>query len=209
MMKVFKNNQNGATMMEALGVLTIIVMLGVSSIKLIGNIYGLFTQSLVINEIKDLQKVISDRYRFEGNYRELFDGKTPEQTSAFLCSEKMAPFQMCVGNLMYNKMGGRIWVLPVEYLDGEGSSYEDYTKYAMIFEGLSDRACVSAAQINWITKQKTDVFSMIINGGTEKELIVDLPYNQQEGTVSFPVLPTDVLEACNYNDNNQIEWIFF
>lgn len=204
-----KNNQNGATMMEALGVITILVILGVSSIKLIGTIYGLFTQNIVVNEIKDLQKVISERYRFEGNYKELFENKTPEQTAAFLCDKKMAPFQMCVNGLIYNKMGGEVWILPVENFDSEGSSYKDYTKYAMRFMKLSNRACLSAAQINWATKQKSDVFKMIINSGTAKELVADLPYNQQEGSVVFPVLPQDIIKACDNNDNNQIEWIFF
>ena len=56
-----KNNQSGATMMEALGVLTIIVMLGVSVIKLVGNIFSMFNQAVVVSQIKDLQKVISER----------------------------------------------------------------------------------------------------------------------------------------------------
>ncbi len=208
-MSFFKTNQLGATMIEALGVLTIIVMLGVSSIKLIGNLYNMFRQSLVVNEIKDLQKAISDRYKFEGNYKELLEGKTPEETAKFLCDKKMVPFQMCINGQLYHRMGGEVWVMPVENFDEEGSAYNDYSKYALTFWGLDDKVCVNAAQINWYTQQKSDVYKMIINSGTDKELIVDLPYNKQEGSKTFPVLVQDVLNACSKGKENEIEWIFF
>ena len=116
---------------------------------------------------------------------------------------------MCVICLLYYKMGGEAWVLPVENFDSEGTAYRDYTKYAMRFTKLSNKACLSAAQINWATKQKSDVFKMIINSGTGKELVVDLPYNKQEGSVLFPVLVNDVIKSCDNDDNNQIDWVFF
>ncbi len=204
-----KSNQVGATMMEALGVLTILILLGISSIRLIGNIYNMFRQSLVVNEVRDLQKVISDRYKFEGNYKELFEGKTPEETAKFLCDEKMAPFQMCSDGLLYHRMGGKVWVMPVENVDSDGNSYNDYSKYALSFWKMTDRTCLNAAQINWNTQQKSDVYKMIINSGTSKELVVDLPYNKQDGSVLFPVLPDQIIKACDNDDDNQIEWVFF
>lgn len=208
-MVFMKKNQSGATMVEAIGFLTVVIMLGLSSIKLVGNLYGLFKQSLVVNEIKDLQKVISGRYKFEGNYKELLENKTPEETAAFLCDKKMAPFQMCINGLLYNRAGGEVWVVPFEEIDEDGNSYKNYTKYKMIFSGLNDRACVEAAQINWYTQQKSDVYKMIINSESENNLVVDLPYNQQDETKAFPVLPSDVMQACNEGDDNQIEWVLF
>ena len=111
-----KNNQSGATMIETLGVLTIVTMLGISAIKLIGNIFDIFKQNLVVNEVRDLQKAISGRYRFEGNYKELLENRTPEETAQFVCNEKMAPYQMCIDGLLYHRMGGQVWIMPIENL---------------------------------------------------------------------------------------------
>lgn len=208
-----KNNQKGATMMEMLGVLTIIVMLGISAIKLIGNIFDMFKQNLVVNEVKDLQKVISERYKFEGNYKELLENKTPEQVTAFLCAEKMAPYQMCSNGLLHHRMGGAVWVMPIVNYDADGNAVTDYSKYALVFWGLSDKTCINAAQINWYTQQKSDIFKMLINSGVEdKELSVDMPYNMAEGSRIFPVNPADVMRACSNGDDddkNTIEWVFF
>ena len=204
-----KNNQSGATMMEALGVLTIIIMLGVSVIKLVGNIFSMFNQAVVVSQIKDLQKVISERYRFEGNYANLFEDRTPEEVTAFLCDEKMAPFQMCNDGLLFHKSGGEVWIMPVENYDEEGEPFNDYNKYAMTFWSLSDTTCINAAQINWYSQKKSDVYKMVINSGTDKELVVDVPYNIQEGSETFPVPAAEVFRACSNNDNNQIEWIFY
>lgn len=208
-----KNNQKGATMMEMLGVLTIIIMLGVSAIKLIGNIFDMFKQNLVVNEVRDLQKVISERYKFEGNYKGLLENRTPEQVSAFLCTSKMAPYQMCSNGLLHHRMGGEVWVMPIVNYDGDGNELTDYSKYALVFWGLTDRTCVNAAQINWYMQQKSDIFKMVINGDkADKRLSVDMPYNMEEGSKIFPVNPSDVMRACSNgdeDDKNKIEWVFF
>lgn len=204
-----KNNQSGATMIETLGVLTIVTMLGISAIKLIGNIFDIFKQNLVVNEVRDLQKAISGRYRFEGNYKELLENRTPEETAQFVCNEKMAPYQMCIDGLLYHRMGGQVWIMPIENFDSSGNAVIDYSKYALTFWNLSDRTCINAAQINWYTQQKSDVYKMIINSGTVKELVVDLPYNQQEGAQLFPVAADLVMKACNTGGENTIEWVFF
>ena len=208
-----KNNQKGATMMEMLGVLTLIIMLGNSAIKLIGNIFDMFKQKLVVNEVRDLQKIISERYKFEGNYKGLLENRTPEQVAEFLCTSKMAPYQMCVNGRMYHRMGGEVWVMPVVNYDGDGNELTDYGKYALVFWGLSDRTCVNAAQINWYMQQKSDIFKMVINGDkADKRLSVDMPYNMEEGSKNFPVNPADVMAACSNeedDDKNTIEWVFF
>ena len=79
----------------------------------------------------------------------------------------------------------------------------------MTFWGLSDRICINAAQINWYSQKKSDVYKMVINSGTDKELVVDVPYNMQEGSETFPVPTAEVFRACSNNDDNQIEWIFY
>ncbi len=212
-----KNNQFGATMIEAIGVLGIISMLTVSVISLIGNIFAMFNQAIIVNQVKDLQKVITERYRFDGNYSRLLEGRTSEEIAAFLCKEKMAPFQMCAGDgLLRHKGGGAVWVMPVENYDDEGNSFNDYNKYVLMFWGLSNKVCTDAAQINWYSQKKSDIYRMRINPDTEKQLIVNAPLtdgavSEEEGenVATFPVPVAKVYNACSNGDDNQIEWIFY
>ena len=207
-MFMYKSNQTGATMLETLGVLTIVIMLGVSSIKLIGNIMAMFKQGMVVSEIQDLQKAITDRYKFEGSYKSLFEGKNDEGVVQYLCNNKIAPFQMCSGNRMYHRMGGSVWVIPSGYYEGE-NFIADYNKYAMTFWGLTDKTCLLAAQIDWNKQKKSSVFRMLINSDKVNNLIVDVPYNKQVGSKTFPASVSDITKACSNDNDNTIEWVFF
>lgn len=198
-----KFNQKGTTMIEMLGVLTIIIILGISSIKLIGNVYSLFKQGRVASEIRDLQKNISERYRFEGHYEDMLKNKTPEQTAAFLCDNKLAPIHMCYKGKIYNEMSGEVWILPVS--DGSNVVYD---KYAVSFANLSKKACLNAAQINWNTQNKVAVYKMIINSGTAKQVVVDVAHNVQSGSSAFPIKIEDAMKGCS-NEYNTIQWVFF
>ncbi len=205
-----KNNQSGATMMEMLAVLGIITMLGSSIISLVANVMDMFKQNLVVNQIRDLQKAISGRYRFEGNYEGLLKNKTPEEISAYLCSSKIASYDMCVNGELYHRMGDKMWIMPVENYDAEGNAYNDYSKYVLEVWGLTKGTCVVAAQINWYQQNKSDVYKIIINSGKASQFVVDMPYNIGEGstTATFPIYPDQALKACN-NDRNDIQWVFF
>lgn len=208
-MFIEKNNQNGATMVEMIGVLTIIIMLGVSSIKLIGNIMSMFKQSLVVGEIRDLQKAISDRYKFEGNYKDLFEGRSSEEVVKYLCEQKLPPNQMCSNGKMYHRMGGQVWVTPVIDYDASGNEIPDYSKYAVSFWNLTDKACVNAAEINWYNKDKQDIYKLIINAGSAYEKVFDVPQNLQASSFSFPVEAMAAMDACKNDGENQIDWVFY
>lgn len=212
-MFLYKNNQKGATMLETLGVLTIVVILGVSSIKLIGSIFSMFKQSMVSNEIRDLQQAISGRYKFEGNYKEIFEGKNPlteqNKIAEFLCNEKLVPNQMCGGDVLYHRMGGRVWILPEVKNDGTLET-DNYDKYTVEFLGLTDRACLNIAQINWNTQKKTNIYSMIINENNNAYKVkFTVPINIDGGSKGFPASINDIMKSCSYDDNNSIRWVFY
>ncbi|MBQ9236090.1 MAG: hypothetical protein IJ184_06480 [Alphaproteobacteria bacterium] len=205
-------NQKGSSMVEMLGVLTIIGMVGMGAIKFIGGVHNVFIQNMVVNEARDLQKVISDRYRFEGNYNDLFDGRNdPDAVAKFLCGEgdnkkRMAPYQMCSGDKMHHRGGGAVLVYPVS---------GDTTKYTMVFEGLSDTACSSLAQVNWFTRQKSDVYQMVITDGKDQTTFVaNSPYVEDEtaegiATGIFPVGASQALAACANGNNSKVQLTFF
>ena len=207
-----KNNQKGSTMMETLGVLGIFVMLGAGAISLIGNIWGLFKQNMVVNEVRDLQKAISESYKAEGNYYRLFHDKNNEWSSSNeeaaskpLCVEKIAPFQMCSDNKLRHRLGGKVFVSPV--LSEEMDNCEKCDKYMITFTQLSKKACVTLAQLNWFTQKKSDIFQMMIN-----DELFCLPGNsdtncsEDKNIYNFSI--GDAMSACS-ESVNQIQWVFF
>ena len=76
--------------------------------------------------------------------------------------------------------------------------------------GLSNKICVSIAQINWWTQKKSDIYKMVINYGQgNRQLVVNMPSVVEEGAENFPVSANSVIKACSNDDNNDIMWIFY
>ena len=213
-MRKFCNNQSGSSMVEMLGVLTILAMVGMGAIKFIGGVHNVFIQNMVVNDARELQKIISDRYRFEGNYEPLFNGRScdaePDTVAQFLCGycegcdsrNRMAPFQMCSNGKLHHRGGGAVRVCKYD---------DEYKHYVMFFEGLTDRSCSALAQVNWFTRQKSDIYRMVVNSGIAgKELVVESPLSKQEGSIVFPINASQAMAACSNGDtNNDIQLVFF
>lgn len=203
-MLYIKNNQKGATMMETLGVLAIVVILATSIMSLISNIWGTFKQNLVVNEARDLQQAITNAYKADGNYDSLFEGWSAENDKVAeqkLCNEKIAPFQMCSNGELYHRQNGRVWVWPV-----------DHDKYRLSFKQLSKKTCISLAEVNWFLQKKPSIYQMIINPEEEGTggFVVDLPQNAEEGAVNlYTFSAANAMEQCNRQDDNEIQLIFF
>ena len=185
-------------------------MLGIGTIRLVGNIMSMFKQSLVVNEVRDIQQAISGRYSFEGDYNELFkvietsDGSIEEdqiKIANFLCSEKMIPNQLCSGGMLRHRLGGDIWILRAD----------DDKRYAVEFGGLTNKACLNVAQINWHNNKKSSIYSISINDyeGSENRLKVVLPINKTDDTKVFPILLSDIMSACRNSEGNAIRWEFY
>ncbi|MFR8204947.1 MAG: hypothetical protein ACLU99_00355 [Alphaproteobacteria bacterium] len=68
---MFRINQKGGTMVEAIAVISIMTVLGISAIKLIGGLFDGFKQNIVTSEIRELQKNVSARYSVDGHYGNL------------------------------------------------------------------------------------------------------------------------------------------
>lgn len=204
-------DQKGSSMIEMLGVLTIIGMVGMGSIKIISNVYNLFIQNMIVTEARDLQKTLSDRYRFEGNYTsELFKNKEcdkegVDEVAQFICNNKMAPFQMCSGGKLHHRGGGDVKIC----------EHNDKNKYYMTFYNLTNNSCAALAQVNWYTRQKSDVYQMSIYDGAAsgddiEPFVVDSSYSRNEATTNtFPISTIQALGACNHQDNNVIQLTFF
>ena len=187
-----KNNQKGASLVEVLGVLTIISLIGTATLKLVTNSYGLFKQSMVTSEITELQKIISGNYCFSGEY-EIDD--TPANFYKKICEkDKTAPNQMCLKSggsyVLKHRLGGNV---KIEKKENSGYSIE--------FENINRRACVSLSQIDWLQRRKTNIYQLDINN-------VAVAYYPKKGNKSFPLTVNNSITGCN-KDINTIKWYFY
>lgn len=195
-----KINQSGATMIEAIAVIAIAIMLGVSVISLINSIYAVFTQNMVAGEVRDLQKAISDIYRFDGNYSAL--GSDENSAASYLCNNKIAPFQMCVRGKLKSRSGGEV---SVKVYNDDVSDQDD--KYEIVFTGLSRKTCVNAVQINWDKGQRSVVYAMVVNSDNSKT--VWQLKNATNEKYTFPVSTSVAMELCSKEYDNTIQYVFY
>jgi len=207
-MKRFKFSQSGSSMIEMLGVLTVAGMLGFGILKTISAVHGVFIQNMVVDEAQDLQKRISERFRFDGNYNKtLFNNKScndDDKVAKYLCDEKIAPFSMCSNGKLYHRGGGEVKVC--QYGDNN-----QYDKYRIVFRGLSKRSCVALAQADWVIRKKSYIYDMSVNPNDEskKTIIYSNYYSGDHGNNVFPVGTSKAMEICNNGDDNTIQLTFF
>ena len=192
-MSVIKNNQKGSSLLEALAVLTIISMLATSVIKVISNAYGVLKQSMVISEIRDLQKSISGVYNYSGTYKSLFE----DDYYKILCeTDKSIPNQMCIKDgatyKLVNRLSGNVILTPSA----------DFTSYSIKVDGLSRKNCLEVVETSWVDRKKVDIYQLNIND-------VAVAYYPQRGGKSFPILSTTAISSCSKSGKNNTVELFF
>lgn len=201
-------NQLGSSMIEMLGVLSVVGMVSYGLIKFIGAAHDLFIQNMVVSEARDLQKKISERYSFEGVYNStLFSGRScldNDTVAAYICEQKLAPFQMCSNGKLHHRGGGAVKIC--EFIDEEGNQISD--KYNMTFYGLSKRSCVTLVQNDWYTRKKSYIYSMVVNGASGTTIFSNYIPGDHDDNV-FPVSATKAMAICNSEDNNSVQMTFF
>jgi len=186
---MFRINQKGGTMVEAIAVISIMTVLGISAIKLIGGLFDGFKQNIVTSEIGELQKNVSARYSVDGHYGNL-------GTVATLVKEKVVPNQMLANGKIYHRLGGEVLI--------EKSALSTLY-YQITFKDLSPKACMNLSQINWMTHQGSDLIQLQINS-----TIFVLPIDGVKRGDS-KALPLDVARAaqsCKVKGSNTIIWTF-
>ena len=191
-MFVNKNNQKGRSLVEVLAVLTIIAMLGASVIKVIGSIYAMLKENMATTEIKEIQKTISGVYNFSGNYDVLFQ----DDAYKVLCeTDKSLPSQMCLKSgtsyRLRHRLSGNITIN--KNTDGSG--------YVVSFGELNKKNCVAFTQIDWLSRKKTHIYQLDINGA-------EVAYFPKKNDKGFPISTSTAFSSCNSNSNT-ISWYFY
>lgn len=189
---MLKSCQKGTTLMEAMAAITIASVLLISVIKLVGNMFDMFKQNMVVNEVQEVQKNITARYRLEGNYAGL-SGLSAED----FAKQKLVPSQMHVGDKLMHRLNGEVKI-------GVSDLGDDY--FYIEFDSLTNRSCVNLSQINWNNSLSTDLFQIQIN---DNVYLLPIPSN---GVVlgdenALPITVAKAISSCKDNDN-VIVWTF-
>lgn len=190
---MFRSDQKGATMLEAISVITIVSVVTIGGIKLIGSMFEMFKQNMVANEVQEIQKNVSARYRLEGNYAEL---SSEEMTPQKLKEELLVPSQMLVRGKLMHRLNGEVEIKASEL----GDEYFD-----IIFKELTVRSCMNLSQINWSSTQGTDLFQIKINENTFKLPINGVNFGDAD---ALPITVKKAADSCTNDDENIITWTF-
>lgn len=193
-----KSNQNGGTMMETLMMLSIITVLSISGIKLIGSLMGMFRQNMVSNEIIEIQKNITARYRALGDYAEI------PTTIEDWKKEKILPHQMIVEDSLVHRQGGAVSILPRPRNEGE----DIYPYFQVTFNRLPQKTCLLVAQINWVNSHTSDLIEMKINNTHTFILPTRNSGIDKTADNALPAKTKVIMDACKKGDNNAITWTF-
>ena len=189
-----KSNQKGSSLIEVLGVISIVGILVISALNIITNIYGLLKVSLATGEVKDLQKSISGVYNYSGNYDQLFQGDVYKT----LCeTDKVAPNQMCVKKdssyILRHRLSGSVVL----------NKSSDSMSYTITFGNLSKKNCIKLSQIEWLDRKKISIYQMNINE-------TPAAYFPKKNDKVFPIPTKDTFSYCNKDDGeNEITWFFY
>lgn len=190
-----KSNQKGYTMIEAVATISILIMVISGMTKTVSNMFAKYKYNEVLLQIKDLRKIVSDRYAAIGDYT----GLSAKQ----LIDEKIAPATMVAGNILLNSFGGQVYLEPAD-------SYGTNKSFSMQFTNLPRNVCIEVANINWRVDDTSTLIQMVIN---DKNKPYKWPVNQIGGAVtpgqnSLPLTMTMAQNACSSKDKNLIIWEF-
>ena len=187
-----EQNQKGATMLEAIAVLSVVTVFSIAAISVVGSMFDMFKQNMLANEIKEVQKSITSRFQLEGSYENLFDMDIDE-----IKKEKLFPNEMIVGDKIYHCLGGEVEISKPDM----GDSY-----YNITFNDLNNRACLNLAQIEWIVNQGSDLVELKINQNVFKMPISES--NIEAGSdKALPMNLAKATKSCK-DENNTITWTF-
>ena len=186
---MLKCNQQGATMMEAIAVISVVTVMTVAAVKLIGGMFEAFKQNMIENEIQEVQRNVVSRYRLEGDYASI-----PTEVEK-IKKEGLVPAQMIAGNKLMHRQNGEVEIKQSTL----GKNYFDIT-----FKDLPVRSCINLSQINWSNGQNSDLYQLKIN-----DKLFTLPVGTDAaGDSNLPMNIKKAADSCKSGGKNVIIWTF-
>lgn len=198
MKKWFKSAQSGRSMIEAIGYISILVMITSGIAATISSGYYKYRMGRINQQLTDLKKIVSQRWVAEEEYNHSEHG-VKFQT---LVDEKILPWSLRSGNeKTYGRhaFGGKVNI-----------GAEDEDTFYIQFEGLPIDACRELGTRIWVVNDGSDLDRMKINDKTwcwKYSLNSDECKNIDNDHL-LPAKLTAVAEACKKSRDNTITWTF-
>lgn len=185
---MLKSNNQGRTLIEVIGVLSIIGLVAAGILSTIASAFDKYKISRIGQQLIEVQKAVSQRYGADENYANV-DIST-------LVNEKLAPSDMMRpnDNKLYHRFGGEVEI---------NNALPGARAMRITFNDVPQKACIELVTMSWINKDYTDLYSI-----TLESAIYTWP--NQRGANILHSLPIDMAEAMAVcKDSNEISWVFF
>ena len=185
MKKILLKEQSGRSMIEAIGYISIMIMLTVSITAAVNTGYFRFRLGRIHQELMDLKKVVSQRYVAAENYKTV--------SLQTLIDEKIVPIELKNGT---HSFGGTVEI---------GKGDENGSTFFIRFNDLPTQSCLELGSRLWVVNDGSDLDAMNING---KVWAWKYSNSVENHDYELPASIQDVVEACNPKctdaDNNLI-----
>ena len=183
---MLKDCQKGSSMVEMIGVMSVIAMITVGIFATVSKIYDRYLQSTVVTQIRDLQKNIQMRYAAAADYRDL----SKSNIIPTLIEERVIPYNMVSGDEIFNAYKGVVTI--------SGTQYE----YTISFSDIKKAGCVDLVTMSWTVSNTSDLIKLKFGGKT-------YTWTGENSTLQLPVSVVDAASFCSDNPTqNVIEWTF-
>ena len=178
-------NQSGRSMIEALGYISVMIMLTVALTASVNNGMHQFRLGRINQELVDLKKVISQRFVAAENYKEVsFD---------ILINEKIVPYDV---RDKKHSFGGEVKI-------GKGDT--NGNTYYIEFDDVPLQSCTELGTRLWVVNDGSDLDAMKING---KTWAWEYSNSVDSSDYKLPAKPTDITAACKKGSENKLIWYF-
>lgn len=189
MKKWFKSAQSGRSMIEAIGYISILVMITSGIAATISSGYYKYRMGRINQQLTDLKKIVSQRWVAEEEYNHSEQG-VKFQT---LVDEKIVPWSLRDGR---HAFGGEVNI---------GAETSD--TFYIEFKGLPKDICRELGTRIWVVNDGSDLDRMKINDKTWCWKF-SLDSNDCKNALELPAKLTDVAQACKEVRTNIIKWTF-
>lgn len=205
---MYKNDEKGRSLIEALLLLGIIGVLGFVSIQIISAALDKHRISRIGDQISSLSKTITVRYMSKGHYDDL--------DIEILEKEHLIPRDMPVIGTGENAILRHAFGGDVE-IKGSGKTFQ------IAFLGLSKTACVELSMLNWTVNDTTNLVSINIKNANNIEFSKDagedvmLPGDNYvwadrltplNGAFPLPITVNNAYASCKGDNSNILVWTF-
>ena len=181
-----KNNENGRSMIEMLGVLAVAGVLTVGAIAMYSKALATKKSSDTITQASDLITNIHNKYASRRNYRGL---EAPASRDAD--TSKLVPPEMWSGTKIKNKFGGKVLF--------KVNSNEK--KFDLLFTGINNSTCIKLVTTDW---GENTIIGADPESGTSIDDITKMKaHNQRKLTIGDATTGC----ACGNANTCSVQWL--